>query len=68
MTFKHGGYYADGSIVVYGFNDSNNKVAVFRGYVDWKNNTISLYPKKILMPTTEDVGKRTIPIFNVEKE
>ena len=62
MKFKHDGYFGDGSACIYGYDDNGVKVAIFRGYINLRRDTVTLYPKRLLVPTREDVGKQTIPI------
>ena len=68
MKYTHGGYYADGSLVVYGRSDQGVKVALFRGYLRENSNQVTLYPQKVFIPTKESVEKKTISIFKIEKE
>lgn len=60
MLYKADGYHPDGSLCVYGYNDKGAKVAIFRGFQNHRRNTVTLYPKVCLAPTSEDVGKKVI--------
>lgn len=68
MTFKHDGYYADGSLVVYGYDDYKSKVAIFRGFVDYRRNVVTLYPKVCFIPTKENIGKLKISISELSRQ
>lgn len=62
MTFKRDGNFGDGSLCVYGYDNRGNKIMIFKGYVDLRKDTVTLYPKVRLVHTDENVGKQTIPI------
>ena len=62
MIFKRDGNFGDGSLCVYGYDDNGTKIMIFKGYVDLRRDTVTLYPKVRLVPTRENVGKQTIPI------
>ena len=66
MKFKHDGYFGDGSACIYGYDDNGVKVMIYRGYVDLRRDTVTLYPKVRLAPTTENVGKLVIPIRSLK--
>ena len=60
MLYKVDGYHRDGSLCVYGYDDHGSKVVIFRGFQDHRKNTVTLYPKVRLVPTSEDIGKKVI--------
>lgn len=61
MKFKHDGYHKDGSMCVIGYDDNGAKIAIFRGFYDDRKNVVTIYPKCCLVPTRENLGKRSIP-------
>lgn len=63
MKFKHDGYHRDGSMCVYGYDDRNQKVAIFRGFPNYSRNTVVLYPLSRLVATKENMGKQEISLF-----
>ena len=62
MKFKQDGYHRDGSLCIYAYDDNNVKIAVFRGYFDVRKDVIRLYPRCCLVPTKENLEKRTIRV------
>lgn len=66
MKFVHEGYHGDGSMCVYGYSDVGVKVAVFKGYPNLRTDTVTLYPKHLLAPTDEAIGKVCIPLYSLK--
>ena len=62
MKFKQEGYHRDGSLCVYAYDDNGTKIAIFRGFYDARRDVVTLYPKCCLVPTRENLEKRTIPV------
>lgn len=68
MVYKLNGYYKNDVACVYGYNRAGHRVMIYKGYFNWKRNTITLYPFTRLIPTSEPCEKVTIPISKLGKE
>lgn len=66
MKFVHEGYHGDGSMCVYGYSDSGVKIAIFKGYPNLRRDTVTLYPKQRLAPTSENISKMCIPLHSLK--
>ena len=68
MQYKLDGYYKNDVACVYGYDSKGHRVMIYKGYFNHKKGTITLYPFSRLAPTTDRVGKITIPIMKLQKE
>lgn len=71
MTYKMNGYYRDrgGTVAcVYGYDSGGHRVMIYKGYFNYKNNTVTLYPFCRLAPTADTVGKVVLPLMKLERE
>ena len=66
MKYLFDSFYPNGAACVYSYDRHGCRVMIFKGYFDDKRNTITLYPFRRLTPTSETVGKITIPITQLK--
>lgn len=62
MTYRHDGYHSDGSLCVYGYDEHGSKIMIFRGYLNTRNDTVTLYPKVLLARTNKDIKKTILSL------
>lgn len=62
MKYLFDSFYPNGAACVYGCDSNGCRVMIFKGYFDYKRNTVTLYPFSRLAPTSENVRKITIPM------
>lgn len=68
MTYKHDGYYRDGSTMcVLGVDGNGCTVAMFKGYYNHKTDKVKLYPFRLLVPTREKIEKVTVHIRDIKR-
>ena len=68
MVYKLNGYYKNDVACVYGYDSQGVRTAIFKGYFNYKANTVTLYPHARLRATSDPIGKVTIPMRLLEKE
>ena len=68
MQYKMDGYYKNDVACVYGYDSKGHKVMIYKGYFNYKQNTVTLYPFSRLAPTSDPIAKVTIPITKLGRE
>ena len=68
MVYKLDGYFPNDVARVYGYDSKGVRAAIFKGYFNYKKNTVTLYPHALLRATTDTIGKVTIPIMKLQRE
>ena len=68
MKYKLDGYYPNDVARVYGYDSQGVRTAIFKGYFNYKANTVTLYPHARLRATSDPIGKVTIPMTQLQKE
>lgn len=68
MEYKLEGYYANDAACVYGYDSGGHRVMIYKGYFNYKKNTVTLYPFSRLAPTSEPIKKVTIPMAELQRE
>ena len=68
MTYKLNGYYKNDVACVYGYDSGGHRVMIYKGYFNYRKNTVTLYPFTRLAPTSDPINKVTISIMQLQKE
>ena len=68
MQYKLDGYYPNDAARVYGYDSKGVRAVIYKGYFNYKQNTVTLYPHARLRATADTVAKVTIPISRLGKE
>ena len=68
MKYKLNGYYKNDVACVYGYDSNGHKVMIYKGYFNYKQGTVTLYPFTRLAPTSEEIRKVTIPMRELKRE
>lgn len=69
MTYRKKGYFSDGSMLVEAYDKYGHSVYLMRGFINYKANTITLYPHKKLCISSSDPDageKATVRIKDIE--
>ena len=65
MIYRHDGYHTDGTLCVYGY-ENGQKVMIFRGYLNSRNDTVTLYPKVCLVRSNKPVEKVIVSVRSLK--
>ena len=68
MQYKMNGYYKNDVACVYGYDSKGHRVMIYKGYFNYRQNTVTLYPFTRLAPTSDPIAKVTIPITKLGRE
>ena len=59
MTFKKKSYFNDGSMLVEAYDKYAHSVFLMRGFINYKTNTITLYPyRKLASSSDANAGEK----------